>query len=82
MINDNFFRKYIACYGVVPKLRIYMESICIINKNKCVQYKNFYISGWKGIYHLYGERKYLDFLYQTGLGMFMVLEQNERGTYQ
>ena len=26
------------------------------------------ISGWYGEYYLVGKRKYLDFLYQTGLG--------------
>lgn len=32
------------------------------------KYKGFYISGWLGEYELSGEAKYLDFLYQTGLG--------------
>ena len=41
----------------------------ILEKDKYLtKYKGFFINGWKGIYQLSGERKYLDFLYQTGLG--------------
>ena len=39
------------------------------DRDKCVtKYKGFYITGWCGEYVLKGERKYLDFLYQTGIG--------------
>lgn len=86
LVNDNFMRKYIACYGVIPESNILIRSINVSTKDKCVtKYKNFYISGWLGIYCLYGQRKYLDFLYQTGLGsknsqgfgMFSVLKQGK-----
>ena len=69
LIIENFLRKYIAYYGVEPKEGIWIEPVYITEKDKFVtNYKGTYISGWKGEYHLLGQRKYLDFLYQTGLG--------------
>lgn len=69
LINENFFRKYIACYGVVPEEEIKMELCKVTEKDKYVtKYKGIYITGWMGNYKLSGKRKYLDFLYQTGLG--------------
>lgn len=69
MINKNFIRKYASCYGIEPESDVEIEPVRITEKDKFVtNYKGFYLSGWQGIYHLYGERKYLDFLYQTGLG--------------
>lgn len=69
MVSDNFIRKYMACYGVPPQNGIWLKPAKVNSKNKYVtKYKNFYISGWMGEYYLNGERKYLDFLYQTGLG--------------
>lgn len=68
-INDNFIRKYTAFYGIEPESDVVIEPVRITQKDKFVtNYKGFYISGWKGVYRLYGERKYLDFLYQAGLG--------------
>ncbi len=68
-VEQNFIRKYQAYYGVKPESGISLQPIEVSYGDKCVtKYKNFYISGWKGIYRLSGERKYLDFLYQTGLG--------------
>lgn len=69
LVNDNFLRKYTACYDIEPESNVIIEPFRVTKKDKFVtRYKGFYISGWKGIYCLYGERKYLDFLYQTGLG--------------
>ena len=69
MVSDNFIRKYMACYGVLPQNGIWLKPVKVDSRNKYVtKYKNFYISGWMGEYYLNGERKYLDFLYQTGLG--------------
>lgn len=69
MVNDNFIRKYKACYGVVPESGISIESLGVSSRDKYVtRYKQFYLSGWMGSYKLSGRRKYLDFLYQTGLG--------------
>lgn len=68
-VNENFIRKYTAFYGVEPQSDVMIEPVRITQKDKFVtNYKGFYISGWRGIYRLYGERKYLDFLYQAGLG--------------
>ena len=68
-VNDNFIRKYIACYGIEPESDVIIEPFHVTERDKFVtRYKGFYISGWMGTYCLYGERKYLDFLYQTGLG--------------
>lgn len=69
LINENFIRKYTACYGVAPESDVVIEPVYVTEKDKFVtNYRGFYISGWRGVYRLYGERKYLDFLYQTGLG--------------
>ncbi|MGN0514452.1 MAG: CRISPR-associated endoribonuclease Cas6 [Lachnospiraceae bacterium] len=68
-INDNFLRKYYAYYGVMPVSKITLEPIRITEKDKFVtRYKQSYITGWYGVYRLTGKRKYLDFLYQVGLG--------------
>lgn len=69
MVNHNFYRKYQAYYGIEP-----MSGICLeIHGNKfpkkmVTRYKGILITAWYGTYKLSGERKYLDFLYQTGLG--------------
>lgn len=69
MVNHNFIRKYMACFGVVPSEGIEILPVNVTEKNKYVtKYKNFYINGWMGDYELRGKRKYLDFLYHTGLG--------------
>ena len=69
LVNENFLRKYFAYTGVVPSSGIILNPVNIVQKDKFVtNYKGYYISGWKGTYELYGEPKYLDFLYQTGLG--------------
>lgn len=69
MANDNFIRKYKACYGVLPDSGIMIEPLDVSSRDKYVtRYKQFYLSGWMGSYRLSGRRKYLDFLYQTGLG--------------
>lgn len=68
-INENFYRKYEAYYGVRPFSPIQMEKIEEIPARKLVtRYQGVYIAGWYGTYELRGERKYLDFLYQAGLG--------------
>ena len=68
-IRDNFFRKYYAYYGVTPSSEITLQPLRIIEKDKFVtRYKNSYITGWYGTYRISGKRKYLDFLYQAGLG--------------
>lgn len=69
LISDNFFRKYQAYYGVTPNSEIQMEIYGKKQPKKFVtRYKGSYITGWYGIYKLFGKRKYLDFLYQTGIG--------------
>lgn len=68
-VNDNFLRKYYAYYGVMPISGITLEPIRITAKDKFVtRYKQSYITGWYGTYRISGKRKYLDFLYQVGLG--------------
>lgn len=83
-VNDNFQRKYQAACGIAAKGDIEIYPVEVTGRDKYVtRYKNSIISGWKGVYQLKGKRKYLDFLYQTGLGaknaqgfgMFEILEQ-------
>lgn len=68
-LNENFFRKYQAYYGVEPisMLETQKEGDKI-PKKFVTRYQGSYITAWYGTYELSGERKYLDFLYQTGLG--------------
>ena len=69
LINENFYRKYYAYYGVYPEYPIEMIPVKVTNKDKkIVKYQSCHICGWKGDYILKGKRKYLDFLYQTGIG--------------
>ena len=68
-INETFYRKYEAYYGIPPASPIILSN----GKSSCpkrlvTRYQGSYITAWYGIYRLCGERKYLDFLYQTGLG--------------
>ena len=69
LINENFFRKYIACYGIMPESDIKI-NICKLTENDkyVTKYKGIYVTAWMGEFELLGKRKYLDFLYQTGLG--------------
>ena len=85
LVRDNFHRKYAAYSGSPPDSEIEIIPLKVNSRDKYVtNYKDFYISGWWGIYRLKGERKYLDFLYQTGLGnrnsqgfgMFEVMEED------
>lgn len=69
LIQDNFYRKYQAYYGVTPVSLIRMNPHGDRKPKKFVtRYKESYISAWYGTYQLSGRRKYLDFLYQTGIG--------------
>jgi CRISPR-associated endoribonuclease Cas6 len=48
---------------------IHIEPLRVTQRDESVtRYKGFYITAWSGTYLLEGKRKYLDFLYQTGLG--------------
>lgn len=69
LVNENFLRKYLAYTGVMPSSRIVLTPVMISPRDKFVtKYKGYYVSGWNGTYELMGEPKYLDFLYQAGLG--------------
>lgn len=69
LLNMNFKRKYEACFGVKPREDIGIMPVRVGDKDKYVtKYKGFYITAWRGVYMLVGGRRYLDFLYQTGLG--------------
>lgn len=68
-VNESFHRKYRAYSGVDADSDVELLPLRVDARDKCVtKYKGFYITAWKGRYILRGERKYLDFLYQTGLG--------------
>lgn len=69
LIRENFRRKYQAYCGVKPEGDIEIIPGQIKEKDKFItRYKRTYINGWNGEYLLKGPRKYLDFLYQAGLG--------------
>ena len=68
-VNENFRNKYKAYTGIEPESNVEIQLERLHPKDKYVtKYKGFYIIAWKGHYVLKGESKYLDFLYQTGLG--------------
>ena len=68
-VNENFRRKYCAYSGVEADSDVILQPLWVAARDKYVtKYKYFYITAWKGKYVLRGKRKYLDFLYQTGLG--------------
>lgn len=68
-INDNFIRKYTAYMGIEPKTVLDIKPVRVTPRDKMVtKYKGIYLSGWKGVYELYGDTEYLNFLYNTGLG--------------
>lgn len=85
LINDNFERKYEAYTREKPLGMLEFEPVSFREKDKVVtRYKGFYICGWLGTYRLKGDEKYLDFVYQTGLGDrnsqgFGMFETIERG---
>ena len=68
-INNSFKSKYEALYGIVPESDIRISKELVIREDKMLtKYKGFLIEAWFGRYRIAGERKYLDFLYQTGIG--------------
>ena len=68
-LDYSFRRKYAAYTGIVPEEGISIRVINILPKDKIVtRYQGTMLSGYKGEYQIAGKRKYLDFLYQTGLG--------------
>lgn len=69
MIKNNFYRKYQAYYAIEPSTSISVKCIDDgLPKKEVTKYKGIYITSWYGTYEISGERKFLDFLYQTGLG--------------
>lgn len=74
-LNENFVNKYESYTQNKPKWNVDISPVMVTPRDKVVtKYKGIYISGYKGIYKLKGERKYLDFLYQVGMG-----EKNAQG---
>lgn len=74
-VAQNFYRKYQAYYGVCPHTLISLMKVDDDSMKKFVtNYQGSYITGWFSRFRLCGERKYLDFLYQAGLG-----EKNAQG---
>lgn len=68
-VNENFRNKYRAYTGIEADADVEIQLERLHPKDKYVtKYKGFYIIAWKGHYILKGKSKYLDFLYQTGLG--------------
>lgn len=68
-IQNNAYRKYQAYYGVEPDSYVEIKKASDMTAKKLVtKYQGSYIEAWYGNFILFGKRKYLDFLYQTGLG--------------
>jgi len=68
-VVENFIRKYAAYSGNFADEGIEIIPISVSARDKVItKYKGFYMDGWKGRYRLIGKRKYLNFLYQVGIG--------------
>ena len=68
-IQNNAYRKYQAYYEVEPDSYVEIREAGDMTAKKLVtKYQGSYIEAWYGNFILSGKRKYLDFLYQTGLG--------------
>ena len=65
-INNNFRKKYYKYYHKLPTSNI--ELISINYKKEVTTYKNIYIKSYNGNYILKGNKEYLNFLYNVGLG--------------
>jgi CRISPR-associated endoribonuclease Cas6 len=87
LVLANFKRKYCAFSGENPESQVIFKNMLISTKDKRVtKYRGGIILSWKGNYQLIGDLKYLNFLYNTGLGsknsqgfgMFKVLRQGGR----
>lgn len=69
LIHDNFVRKYFAYYNKFPESTIDLEPINVNSKDKRVtKFKGIYMTGYKGVYRLFGKKENLNFLYNAGLG--------------
>ncbi len=69
LIDENFRRKYQAYFGLSPTEHLQMSLVEGDKPKKTVtKYKGLYVTAWGGKYNLSCSRKYLDFLYQTGIG--------------
>ena len=67
IINNNFFSKYKAFYGVEPDSRIKVSDIS--KERKIVsKYKGIWMNGFLAKMRLAGKSEYLDFLYNVGIG--------------
>lgn len=66
-INNNFFSKYKAFYGIEPDSQI--KLINVYKERKIVsKYKGIWINGYLAEMCIEGKAKYLDFLYNVGIG--------------
>lgn len=66
-IREAFESKYEACFGEKPQSSI---DILPVKESKKVvtNYKGTWINAYHGIFQLYGEPEYLQFMYDVGLG--------------
>jgi CRISPR-associated endoribonuclease Cas6 len=68
-VAENFKRKYMAATGENLPDDIKLEKTHVSERDKVItRYKSVLLEGWKGEYTLSGNPRYLDFLYNCGLG--------------
>ena len=69
LVNDNFIRKFGSVYKTDQKPFITIKPVKIIKTDLIKsRFKSHIIICYKGIYQLSGQKEYLDFLYNTGIG--------------
>ena len=69
-VISNFENKYRAAYGTVPEPGLHICPVNVTEKDKVVTKfgGKIYITAWNGIYRLSGDPRYLQFLYDCGVG--------------
>lgn len=68
-LEANAIKRYAAFYPSDPEQMLQIRPVHVSDKDKSVsRFRDTYISGWRGIYHLTASQDMLHFLYYTGLG--------------
>ncbi|WP_048602193.1 CRISPR-associated endoribonuclease Cas6 [Rubeoparvulum massiliense] len=69
MIEQNFYKKYMAYYHRQPDGRMKITPQKVTMKDRVVtKYKNLYLTGWMGQYTIESSFDTLQFLYDVGIG--------------
>ena len=69
LLAINAARKWVSLYQTDPPGGLGFAPVRVTERDKVVtRFKEYCLTGWRGVYLLHGEPQILDLLYQTGLG--------------